>query len=213
MSHRRCKNPCNRFITAGDTHDRCVVCLGLRHAQAALSGLSTCSHCDGLRLKVLCSRVEVFSEVAPASNPRRVASAVAEAPHEAMAWGDVCDPDREDSDALEFSLSRSLSPNRVQEISEDFVEPVVFADEDLRPALEAYGVVSFGCGLYDDDVLSTAASKLADLLADACRSLPPGGQERRSSPFYSELLDVVTRAVDKLGLDWEADSAQSPVPI
>ncbi len=43
------------------------------------------------------------------SNPRHVASAVAEAPHEAMAWGYVCDPDREDSDSLEFSLF-SFSP-------------------------------------------------------------------------------------------------------
>ncbi len=123
-----------------------------------------------------------------------------------MAWGD---PDREDSDALEFSLFRSLSPNRVQKVSENFVEPVVFADEDLRPALEAYGAVSFGCGLYDDDILSTAASESEDLLADTCGSLPPGGQERRSSPSYSELLDMVTRVVDKLGLDWEADAAQS----
>ncbi len=109
-----------------------------------------------------------------------------------MAWGDVCDPDCEDNDALEFSLSPSLSPNRVQEVSENFVEPVVFADENLRPAPEAYG-----------------ASESEDLLADTCGSLSPGGQERHSSPSYSELLDVVTRAVDKLGLDWEADATQS----
>ncbi len=190
----------------GDTHDTCVMCLGLHHAQAALSGLSICSHCDGLRLKVLRSRVKVFSKVAPVSNPRRVASAVAEVPHEAMAWGDL---DREDSYALEFSLSRSLSPNRVQEVSENFVKPDVFADEDLRPAPETYGAISFGCGLYDDDVLSTEASESEDLLSDTCGSLPPGGQERRSSPSYSELLDVVTRTVDKLGLDWEAGQAQS----
>ncbi len=121
----------------------------------------------------------------------------------------VCDPDREDSDALEFSLFRSLSPNRVQEVSEKFVEPIVFASEELRPAPEAYGAISFSCGLYDDDVLSTAASESEDLLADTCGCLPPGGQERHSSPSYSELLDMVTRAVDKLGLDWVADAAQA----
>ncbi len=106
MSHRGCKDPCSRFITAGDTHDRCVVCL--QNVQAVLSGLSTCSHCDGLRLKVLRSRVEIFSKVAPASNPHRVAFAVAKALHKVMAWGNVCNPDCEDSDVLE--LSRSLSP-------------------------------------------------------------------------------------------------------
>ncbi|KAF4113626.1 hypothetical protein G5714_006171 [Onychostoma macrolepis] len=89
-----------------------------------------------------------------------------------MAWGDACDPDHEDSAALEFSPFRSLSPTRVQEVGGNFVEPIVFANKDLRPALEAYSTVSFGCRL---------------------------GQERRSSPSYSELLDVVTRAVDKLG--------------
>ncbi len=49
MSHRRCVEPCDRFITAGDTHDRCVLCLDRHHAQAALSGLSNCQHCDSLR--------------------------------------------------------------------------------------------------------------------------------------------------------------------
>ncbi len=43
-----------------------------------------------------------------------------------------------------------------------------------------------------------------------CGSLSLGRQERHSSLSYSELLDVVvTRAVDKLGLDWEADAAQA----
>ncbi|KAF4115953.1 hypothetical protein G5714_003442 [Onychostoma macrolepis] len=46
--------------------------------------------------------LKVFSKVAPVSNPRRVTSAVAEAPHEVMAWGDMCDLDREDSAALSF---------------------------------------------------------------------------------------------------------------
>lgn len=34
----------------------------------------------------------------------------------------------------------------MQETGKDFVEPVVFADEDLRPTPEAYNAVSFGCG-------------------------------------------------------------------
>ncbi len=48
-----------------------------------------------------------------------------------------------------------------------------------------------------------------DLLVDTCGSLPPGGQERPSSPSYSELLGMVTRAVDKLGLDWEAEAVKA----
>ncbi|KTF80859.1 hypothetical protein cypCar_00027925 [Cyprinus carpio] len=207
MSFRKCKEPCTRFITKGDTHERCVVCLGLHHAQSALSGLSSCPHCDGLRLKVLRSRVEVFSKVAPASNPRRVASAAAEAPHEAMAWGDMCDLTYDDSAALEFSPHRSLSPTRVQDAT--FVEPVVFSDGGLQPTPEAYDAISFGCGQFDDDVLSTAASESEDFVADTDSPLPPSGQEKRVSPSYSELLDVVSRAVGKLGLDWEVEKAEA----
>ncbi len=48
-----------------------------------------------------------------------------------------------------------------------------------------------------------------DLLVDTCGSLPPGRQERRSSLSYSELLGMVTRAVDKLGLDWEAEAVKA----
>lgn len=34
ISYRRCLDPCDRIIAGGDTHDRCVQCLGLQHAQA-----------------------------------------------------------------------------------------------------------------------------------------------------------------------------------
>lgn len=206
MSFRKCKEPCTRYITAGDTHDRCVVCLGLHHAQAALSGLSSCPHCDGLRLRVLRSRVEVFSNVALESNPRQVTSATAEAPHEARAWGDTCDMDFVDSAALEYSPHRSLSPTLLQ--NKTYTEPVVFSNEDLLPTPEACTAISFGCGRYDDDVLSTAASGSEDFATDTS-PLPPSGQERRVSPSYSELLDVVSRAVGKLGLDWEVDKAEA----
>ncbi len=52
MSHRKCIEPCDRFITAGDTHEKFVLCLGRSHAQAAFSGLSNCLPYDSLRLKV-----------------------------------------------------------------------------------------------------------------------------------------------------------------
>ena len=149
----------------------------------------------------------MFSKVAPASNPRRVASAAAEAPHEAMAWGDMCDLTYDDSAALEFSPHRSLSPTRVQDTT--FVEPVVFSDGGLQPTPEAYDAISFGCGQFDDDVLSTAASESEDFVADTDSPLPPSGQEKRVSPSYSELLDVVSRAVGKLGLDWEVEKAEA----
>ncbi len=59
MRFRKCIEPCDRFITTGDTHDRCVLCLGRNHAQAAFSGLFNYQHCDSLRLKAFpCSSSE-----------------------------------------------------------------------------------------------------------------------------------------------------------
>ncbi len=46
-------------------------------------------------------------------------------------------------------------------------------------------------------------------MGELCSSLPPSGQEKRTSSSYSELLDVVARAVDKLGLDWDSELAQN----
>lgn len=40
-------------------------------------------------------------------------------------------------------------------------------------------------------------------------SLPLSGQEKHTSSSHSELLDVVTFAVNKLGLDWEVDVDQA----
>ncbi|KAF4098348.1 hypothetical protein G5714_020378 [Onychostoma macrolepis] len=114
-----------------------------------------------------------------------------------------------ESEMTEYSPFLALSPGHVQELEERYVEPVVFVNDDLQPTLEARTVVSFGCGPYDDDVLSTAASDSKNFIADSCSSLPPSGQEKRNSPSYSELLEVVTRALDKLGLDWDCEPTQN----
>ncbi len=202
MSFRKCSEPCDRFITAGDTHDRCVLCLGHNHAQAVLSGLSNCLYCDSLRLKVLRLRLTAFS-TGQVSNPRHSVSAVAEAQHETVAWGDALEFESMESETTEYSPFLTLSPGRAQELEERFVEPVVFADDDLEPALEAHSAVSFGCSPYDDDVLSTAASDSEDFMADFCSSLPPSRQEKRNSPSYVKL------AVDKLGLEWDCEPTQN----
>ncbi len=66
----------------------------------------------------------------------------------------------------------------------------------LFPSPRARDTVSFGI----DDALLTAACDSEDFgpsLADAL-----SGQEARPSPAYSELIDVLSRATEKLALDW-----------
>ncbi len=57
--------------------------------------------------------------------------------------------------------------------------------------------VSFGL----DDVLHTAASDSEDFGPALADALPPSGQEARPSAAYSELVDVLSRATEKLALD------------
>ncbi len=42
---RLCVPPCPRYVTGGDTHSLCVVCLGAEFAQLALEGADCASAC------------------------------------------------------------------------------------------------------------------------------------------------------------------------
>ncbi len=99
---------------------------------------------------------------------------------------------------LAFSLP--LSPEHVRVNS-----PVEFAHDYLYPSPEARDTVSFGL----DDVLLTAASDSEDFRPVLADALPPSGQEARPSAAYSELVDVLSRATEKLSLDWPDEPRES----
>ncbi len=42
---RLCVDPCPRYLTPDDTHDRCVFCLGEEHARDVFEG-AICVHCE-----------------------------------------------------------------------------------------------------------------------------------------------------------------------
>ncbi|KAL0150471.1 hypothetical protein M9458_054288 [Cirrhinus mrigala] len=65
---RLCVPPCKRYITSGDTHSMCVVCLGAEDAMSALEG-ADCPHCELLSLWMLRSRRALFEEGAFTSVP------------------------------------------------------------------------------------------------------------------------------------------------
>ncbi len=98
------------------------------------------------------------------------------------------------------AFSLPLFPEHVRANS-----PVEFAHDYLYPSPAAHDTVSFG----PDDILLTAASDSEDfgpVLADA---LPSSGQEVRPSAAYSELVDVLSRATEKLSLDWPDEPRES----
>ncbi len=59
--YRQCVTPCPRFITSGDTHSLCVVCLGAKHAESAFEEAG-CPHCEQLPIHTLGSRRTLFEE-------------------------------------------------------------------------------------------------------------------------------------------------------
>ncbi len=54
---RLCVDPCPRYLTPDDTHDRCVFCLGEEHARDVFEG-AICVHCE----KAPFSSVPLFEE-------------------------------------------------------------------------------------------------------------------------------------------------------
>ncbi len=76
--------------------------------------------------------------------------------------------------------------------------PVQFSCGCLAPSLEAQDAVSFGL----KDILYTVASDSEDFEAASLDVLPPSGQEARLSPAYTELVEVLAYATEKLSLDW-----------
>ncbi len=75
--------------------------------------------------------------------------------------------------------------------------PVEFMQDYLFPSPGARDTISFGI----DDVLLTAASDSEDFGPALADALTLSGQEARPSPAYSELMDVLSRATEKLALD------------
>ncbi len=95
---------------------------------------------------------------------------------------------------------RLFSPERVRANS-----PVEFLHDFLFPSPRAHDTVSFGL----DDILHTVASDSEDFGPALADALPPSGQEAQPSAFYSELVDVLSRATEKLTLDWSDEPRES----
>ncbi len=55
MASCSCVSGCGRFLASSDGHDRCVLCLGYKHTEAALVDES-CSHCGNMTIAMLWSR-------------------------------------------------------------------------------------------------------------------------------------------------------------
>ncbi len=171
--------------------------MGFSHARDAVYATSKCKICDDFRLITLRSRLEDY-ERESSIFPRR-ASSTSAAPREIAALVDV---ELEEMESEQTGLAFSLppSPERARANS-----PVEFLHDFLFPSPKARDFVSFGL----DDVLHTAASDSEDFGPALADALPPSGQEARPSAAYSELVNVLSRATEKLALDWPDEPCES----
>ncbi|KAI2662293.1 Transposon Ty3-G Gag-Pol polyprotein [Labeo rohita] len=179
--YRLCVPPCKRYITSGDTHSMCVVCLGAEHAASALEG-ADCPHCEELPLRTLRSRKDLFEEGSFISVPQGAGPASAEAERALHSWGSQLD-------LLEgMETGNPLSPS----------SPSRSAARSVGSEARSAATSSQGAG----SSLLLSSSGEGDL-ESVCEPLP-------QSPQYEELLEVVTRAVAKLNISWPAEEELTP---
>ncbi len=177
---------------------------GFSQARDAVYGTSKCKICDDFRLITLRSRLE-DCERESSIFPRR-ASSTSSAPREiaasreAATWGSDVELEEMESEQTDLAFSLPPSPECVRANS-----PVEFLHDFLFPNPRARDTVSFGL----DDILHTAASDSEDFGPALADALPPSGQEARPSAAYSELVDVLSRATEKLTLDWPDEPRES----
>ncbi len=69
MPFRPCPSGCGRFLSADDGHDRCLQCLGRRHAEAAFVD-DSCICCGLMSMILLRSRLSFMKGLAPSAATR-----------------------------------------------------------------------------------------------------------------------------------------------
>ncbi len=201
MEFRRCFPPCARFIAREDPHSKCILCLGFSHAREAVYGTSNCKICDDFRLITLRSRLEDYER--ESSKFSRRASSTSAPPREIAA--SLVEPriGVRMSSSRRWRVSRQASPFSPERARAN--SPVEFLPDFQFPSPKARDFVSFGL----DDILHTSASDSEDFGPALADAIPPSGQEARPSAAYSELVDVFSRATEKLALDWPDEPRES----
>ncbi len=174
-----CVCPCPRYLTGGDTHILCVACLGEEHAQSALESAG-CEHCDMLPLPTLRSRLAFFREDAQARVPQGSGPAAAKAQRRLRSWGSQIDLSAEEETGTALSLA---SPDRFS---------ASYQGWEACAAVSSAPIEAHTLQLSNSVELDAANARDTE-------DSPP------QSHAYEELVELVTRAVEKLSIDWPAE--------
>ncbi|RXN35337.1 Mediator of RNA polymerase II transcription subunit 30 [Labeo rohita] len=148
---------CGNKISGKDTHQVCLACLGLKHAQLAIDSPGSCEHCARFTMKSLrrrLARQASLSGLDPLLSPSPTPAATPQVPipvelptTAALSWGeqlDACVPlpnvlnTDEEEDALDFE-EEGQSDFLLSE--EDFEDSPFLPPEHSAQALAAAGPI------------------------------------------------------------------------
>ncbi|KAL0147865.1 hypothetical protein M9458_056824 [Cirrhinus mrigala] len=181
MPRRFCR-ACKAPLHAADTHSECISCLGLE---------TECPHCGDMSLSSLRSRIAFFSQ--RDSAPSALPFPPSQEPVKKKQRG-------RGSQRSELGKLTSAQPPRASPSPQREGSPVLFTRPDID-------LVSFGWS--EDDMLDSMslAGSDAEELSGSINDPAPLPSTDTSDPrtrtgIDAELFRVLTRAVDKLGLEW-----------
>ncbi len=172
-----------------------VSCLGKSHAGAALSG-TDCTHCESFSLaSSLRSWIDFFSESdsAPRALPFSSSQGPVRKKHQGRGF------EQPVTSELTPAQCPRASPSPQREHS-----PVLFTQHDQRPSAAASDMISFGVVWAFLCWLQTRKSYLALWLT------PPSSASRNTRlRADEELIRVMTKAVNEIGLEWSSPEKPS----
>ncbi|XP_076137379.1 uncharacterized protein LOC143119644 [Alosa pseudoharengus] len=193
---RKCEAParmclCGNKILAADTHQVCAACLGLQHAQTALTSPEVCEHCARLSLRSRRRRLACLASLTdddpmlgaddlPPLESATLSQEPAGAGELGASWGDQLDALSPISDTEDSPMGMLGATGEAELISEDdSVDLLSLGDED-------------------GDDLSLPATQAARPSGVRSDSTATGADEAASGGLH----DVCKRAAAKLGVPW-----------
>ncbi len=196
MPFRPCPSGCGRFLSADDRHDRCLQCLGRRHAEVAFVD-DSCVCCGRMSMISLQSRLSFMKGLAPSADTRADLSGSSRG-SPADALGDL---------RVTVRASPPCTPPRTSYSSRS-EHPVRFPG-DFAGLSHGAPSISFGAPSVDRMSITASGDGFTSSEDEGAVGLPPSGVVATAAP-NPELTAMLARAAVSIGL--EVNRPPSPEP-
>ncbi len=187
MPFRPCPSGCGRFLSADDGHDRCLQCLGRRHAEAAFVD-DSCVCCGRMSMISLRSHLSFMKGLAPSAATRADLSGSSRG-SPADALGDL---------RVTVRASPPGTPPRTSYSSRS-EHPVRFPGDFAGPSHGAPSI-SFGAPSVDRMSIAASGDGFTSSEDEGAVGLPPSGVVATAAPD-PELTAMLARAAVSIGLE------------